>query len=97
MLNEYIKKRIGNISCPRLSGKVAAKPSKGASVSRNEKTVFYKTVVNTCLSFLNEVKNLAKDTGIKYAFCDYPMPDSSLTRITLLFCSIHLHTSTAQE
>ena len=68
MLNEYIKKRIGNISCPRLSGKVAAKPSKGASVSRNEKTVFYKTVVNTCLSFLNEVKNLAKDTGIKYVF-----------------------------
>ena len=65
MLNEYIKKRIGNISCPRLSGKVAAKPSKGASVSRNEKTVFYKTVVNTCLSFLNEVKNLAKNTGVK--------------------------------
>ncbi|MDU2620772.1 MAG: hypothetical protein E7C72_05765 [Dialister sp.] len=24
MLNEYIKKSIGNVSCPRLSGKVAA-------------------------------------------------------------------------
>ena len=42
-------------SCPRLSGKVAAKPSKGASESRNEKSGFYRTVLNTCLSFLNEV------------------------------------------
>ena len=24
--------------------------------------------LNTCLSFLNEVKNLAKDTGVKYVF-----------------------------
>ena len=24
--------------------------------------------LNTCLSFLNEVKNLARDTGVKYAF-----------------------------
>ena len=35
------------------TGKVAAKPSEGASVSRNEKRVSYKMVLNTCLSFLN--------------------------------------------
>ena len=40
--------------------------------------------INTCLSFLNEVKNLAKDTGIKYAFSDYPMPDFSLP-LTIYF------------
>ena len=39
--------------------------TEGASVSRKVKIVFYKTVLNTCPSFLNEVKNLAKDTGIK--------------------------------
>ena len=32
------------------------------------KKVSYKTVANTCLSFLNEVKNLAKNTGVKYVF-----------------------------
>ena len=37
---------------------------------QKHKKYFYRTVLNTCLSFLNEVKNLAKDTGIKYAFCD---------------------------
>ena len=68
-------------SCPRLSGKVSTERlTKGASVSRHErmkirvsrngKNSFYRTVLNTCLSFLNEVKNLAKDTGIKYGFCD---------------------------
>ena len=30
-------------------------------------------------------KNLAKNTGIKYVFCDYPMPDSSLLIITCFF------------
>ena len=65
------------------------------SMSRHEESNFYKTVLNTCLLFLNEVmasepffeersdavkmsetpyptngsgKNLAKDTGVKYAF-----------------------------
>ena len=29
--------------------------------------------LNTCLSFLNEAKNLAKDTGIKYSdLCAHP-------------------------
>ena len=37
---------------------LAAEPTKGASVSRNEKSGFYRAVLNTCLSFLNEVKNL---------------------------------------
>ena len=40
--------------------------------------------LNTCPSFLNEVKNLAKNTGVKYVFCGYPMPDSSL-RVKLCF------------
>ena len=35
--NEYTKSRIGNVSCPRLSGKVSAELTKGASVSRCEK------------------------------------------------------------
>ena len=31
--------------------------------------------LNTCLSFLNEVKNLAKDTGITYSdLCTHPCP-----------------------
>ena len=43
-------------SCPRLSGKVSTdRLTKGASVSRNGKNSFYRTVLNTCLSFLNEV------------------------------------------
>ena len=55
MLNEYIKERVQTVSLPLLSGKVAAEPSEGVSVSRNEKRVSYGTVLNTCLSFLNEV------------------------------------------
>ena len=48
--------------------------TKGASVSRHERTKisisrnengFYRTVLNTCLSFLNKVKNLAKGAGGK--------------------------------
>ena len=35
------KKSTGNVSCPRLSGKVSTgRLTKGASVSRNEKAVF---------------------------------------------------------
>ena len=30
------------------------------------------------------MKNLAKNAGVKYTFCDYPMPDSSL-RVELCF------------
>ncbi len=36
-------------------------------------------------------KNLAKNTGVKYTFCDYPLPDSSLSLITLWFRSAHSH------
>ena len=110
-----------------------AVPEYGESVSgvdergkceQKHKRVSYGMVLNTCLSFLNEVmaseplfeeqsdavkmsetpyptngsgKNLAKNTSVKYTFCDYPMPDSSLTLITLLYRSTHSHTSTAQE
>ena len=35
--NEYTKNRIGNASCPRLSGKVSAKLTKGVSVSKHVK------------------------------------------------------------
>ena len=34
----YIKERIENVSRLRLSGKVAAKPSEGVSLSRNGRT-----------------------------------------------------------
>ena len=46
------KKWLWQKSCPRLSGKVSAELTKGA---RNIRIVSYKTTVNTCLSFLNEV------------------------------------------
>ena len=35
--NEYTKNRIGNASCPRLSGKVSAKLTKGVRVSKHVK------------------------------------------------------------
>ena len=38
-----------------MSGKVSAELTKGASVSRDEKSGFYRAALNTCLSFLNEV------------------------------------------
>ena len=61
------KERIKSASCPRLSRKVSAELTKGAGVSRNEKSGFYGMTLNICLSFLNEVKNLAKDTRFKYS------------------------------
>ena len=56
------KKSTGNVSCPRLSGKVSTdRLTKGASVSRNEKSGFYRAVLHSCLSFLNGRK---KRSGI---------------------------------
>ena len=52
---------------------------------QKRKRVSYRAVLNICLSFLNEVKNLAKNTGVKYAFYDYSMPDSSLRVILYSF------------
>ena len=64
-------------SCPRLSenkgkngslkpspntGKVSAELTEGASLSRNAKTVSYRTAINTCLSFLNGGR---KQSGIE--------------------------------
>ena len=44
-------------------------------LEQTRQKVSYRTVLNTCLSFLNEVKNLAKDTGIKYSdLCTHPCP-----------------------
>ena len=57
------KKRIVNVSRPRLSGKVSTdRLTKGASVSRHEKSGFYRAALNTCLSFLNGRK---KRSGIE--------------------------------
>ena len=50
------------------TGKVAALAVGRGKCEQKRKKVSYKIVVNTCLSFLNEVKNLAKDTGVKYVF-----------------------------
>ena len=43
MLNEYIKERIENASCPRLSGKVSAELTKGARVSRHGRNFYLYT------------------------------------------------------
>ena len=61
-----------------------AVPDYGESVSeadergkyeQKRKNSFYRPVLNTCPSFSNEVKNLAKDTGIKYsALCTHLCP-----------------------
>ena len=40
---------------------------------------------------MGAVRIRAKNTGVKYTFCDYPMPDSSLSLITLWFRSAHPH------
>ena len=58
------KNRIQTASRPRLSGKVSAELTKGVRMSRNEKRVSYGTALNTCLSFLNEVKNLRRGCKI---------------------------------
>ncbi len=65
------------------TGKVAALAVGRGKYEQKRKTVFYKTALNTCLSFLNDrkssydhtvikgnclrVKNLEKVTGIKYS------------------------------
>ncbi len=56
-----------------------AVPDYGESVNRQidergkyeqkRKNSFYRPVLNTCPSFSNEVKNLAKDTGINILLC----------------------------
>ncbi|MDU5281828.1 MAG: hypothetical protein E6164_04570 [Dialister sp.] len=50
---------------------------------QKRKTVSYKTALHTCLSFLNEVKNLARDTGINSSVlctqtCPYRLAGSAL-------------------
>ena len=69
-----------------------AVPDYGESVSeadergkyeQKRKNSFYRPVLNTCPSFSNEVKNLAKDTGIKYSalcthLCPYRLAGSAL-------------------
>ena len=57
--------RMESASRPRLSGKVSAELTEGARVRRNEKTVSYRTVLNTCLSFLNGYKNRYDCNGTK--------------------------------
>ena len=68
-----MKEKMRNASRPRLSGKVSTvRLTEGASVSRHErieislsrheKSNFYRTVLNPCLSFLNGRK---KRSGIQ--------------------------------
>ena len=67
--------RIGNVSRPRLTGKVAALADERGKCEQKRKRVSYGKVLNTCLSFLNEVKNLAKVARFKYSYlCTHPCP-----------------------
>ena len=73
--NKKIKKWIMRKSCPRLTGKVAAIAVGRGKYEQEGKRVSYKTVLNTCPSFLNEVKNLAKDIGFTYfSLCTHTRP-----------------------
>ena len=58
----YFKRKNRNCKQSPDAGKVSAELTEGASVSRNEKNDFYRMVLNTCLSFLNEGK---KRSGIE--------------------------------
>ena len=70
-----MKGKLQTSSRPRLSGKVAASAVGRGKLEQTRQKVSYRTVLNTCLSFLNEVKNLAKDTGIKCSdLCTHPCP-----------------------
>ena len=64
VLNDFLakKKRIVNVSCPSLSGKVAALADERGKCEQKHKKYFYRTVLNTCLSFLNGRK---KRSGIE--------------------------------
>ena len=53
---------------PLVGESVSGADERGKS-EQKRKRVFYGKAVNTCLSFLNEVKNLAKDTGINILTC----------------------------
>ena len=55
--------RMQIVSCPRLSGKVTALAVERGKCEQKGKSGFYRAVLNICLSFLNEVKNLGKEYG----------------------------------
>ena len=57
-----IKERMQVLSRPRSSGKVAAVAVGRGKYEQKGKRVFYKTIVNTCLSFSNGGK---KQSGIE--------------------------------
>ena len=70
-----MKGKLQTSSRPRLSGKVAASAVERGKLEQTRQKVSYRTVLNTCLSFLNEVKNLAKNTSIKCSdLCTHPCP-----------------------
>ena len=65
------------VSCPRLSGKVSAELTKGASVSRNAKIVSYRAVLNTCPSFSDEVmasEPFFEERSDAVKVCETPYP-----------------------
>ena len=45
------------------TGKVAALADERGKSEQKQKKYFYRAVLNTCLSFLSEVKNLGKECG----------------------------------
>ena len=55
-----MKGKLQTSSRPRLSGKVAASAVGRGKLEQTRQKVSCRTVLNTCLSFLNEVKNLAR-------------------------------------
>ena len=77
------------------TGKVAALADERGKLEQKCKKYFYRTVLNTCLSFLNEVKNLGKEYRCYIRIFSYPMPDSSL-RVKLCFFFYH-HSGSARR
>ena len=59
------KESIGNVSRPRLSGKVAALAVGRGKYEQTHKRVSYRTVLNTCPSFLNGMKKAVGNIFIK--------------------------------
>ena len=71
------KESMQTVSCPRLSGKVSAELTKGASVSRNAKIVSYRAVLNTCPSFSDEVmasEPFFEERSDAVKVCETPYP-----------------------
>ena len=65
MLNEYIKKSIGNVSCPRSSGKVAAVAVGRGECEQKRKKSFLRKVTKYLPVILERRKNDVGNRRIK--------------------------------